>query len=165
MTQPDPNNQTPLPDADTSLLVAYLDGEVDAATRRSIETRLAADPEFHRQMIALEESWKSLDLLEIVHTDKEMLKTTMELLALNAQKDVEATQPKAVQDRPLRRLGLIGGLLCVAGAAYWIVAAMMPNPNEKLLKDIPVIEHIDYYQSVESMEFLKKLAESGLFDE
>jgi len=158
MTQPVPNNY------DTQLLVAYLDGEVDAQTRRDIETRLAADPEFHRQMIELEESWKSLDLLEIVHTDKEVLKTTMELLAINAQKDAEAARPRTPKDGNLRLATLLGALLCAAGLTYWTVAAMVPNPNQQLLQDMPIIENMEYYKPVGSMEFLEKLMNSGLFD-
>ena len=44
-------------------LVAYLDGELDEAAVRSLEARLARDPQARQELEALKRSWEMLDYL------------------------------------------------------------------------------------------------------
>ncbi len=38
-------------------------------------------------------------------------------------------------------------------------------PNEQLVRDLPVIEDIELYRVGESVEYMRQLDQSGLFDE
>jgi hypothetical protein len=55
-------------------------------------------------------------------------------------------------------------VLLVAGlVGFASTRALAPDPNQALLKDLPVIEHLEVYRQVGSVDFLRKLRESGLF--
>lgn len=51
------------PDPEEAELVAYLDGELDAATARRVESRLAADPGLRARATALKKTFDLLDFL------------------------------------------------------------------------------------------------------
>jgi hypothetical protein len=39
----------------------------------------------------------------------------------------------------------------------------LDEPNRELVRDLPVIERIDDYRNIDSMEFLQSLQSEGLF--
>jgi len=70
-----------------------------------------------------------------------------------------------------RRRRRIIGAVCVAAAAavgFLAVAVLWPNPNQQLLRDMPVLEDLDELRHVfspkeENVEFLRLLRHKGLF--
>jgi hypothetical protein len=57
------SKREPLNDAEREELVAYLDGELDAHTARSMEVKLSEDPRYSAEAASLSKSWSMLDLL------------------------------------------------------------------------------------------------------
>ena len=41
--------------------------------------------------------------------------------------------------------------------------AFLADPNEQLLRDLPLLESLDYYQKIDDAEFLRKLQAEKLF--
>ena len=56
-------DEKPLSDEERDELVAYLDGEADAATQRALEAKLSRDPRARAEAEALRRTWALLDFL------------------------------------------------------------------------------------------------------
>lgn len=150
------------PDED---LVAYLDGELGAEEAQRIEQRLAQDPESRRRLRELQASWDLLDELPRAEIGENFTETTISLIALKTYGD----DPLQQRGRAWSRAGSLAlataGALLAAVAGYWTVATLCAAPNRALLVDLPVIENLDVYQSVDDLEFLRSLAAAGVFEE
>jgi anti-sigma factor RsiW len=70
----------PQPTHDSSTreeLVAYLDGELDAAARQSVEERLARDAEYRSHLQSLQQAWDLLDELPRSSASESFTRTTV----------------------------------------------------------------------------------------
>lgn len=160
MSENNPNNAAP-PDEE---LVAYLDGELDADAVRRIEALLASDAEVRRRLQSLERTWDLLDELDQSPAGEPFTRSTLEMVAVAARDDLERSRTDAPRGRWRRRF-LFGVVLAAAAAAgFFAVVALAPDPNRELLDDLPVLENLDEYRQAQSIEFLRKLRQSGLFD-
>jgi anti-sigma factor RsiW len=144
-------------------LVAYLDGELDDSASRRIEQLLATDPNVRCDLQRLDRTWHLLDQLDRVTPDEDFTRTTLEMVAVAAEDDVR--QKRAELPRRRHRRWLIGGagLLAAAAAGFFCVALLRPNPNQRLLEDLPVLQNLDPYRQVDNIEFLRLLDREGLF--
>ncbi|HEV3137663.1 MAG TPA: hypothetical protein VGZ26_07155 [Pirellulales bacterium] len=146
-------------------LTAYLDGELDAGAVKRIEERLGRDPAYQAELQRLERAWDLLDRLPRASVNETFTKTTMEMVAVAAAKDAAAVQ--SAWPRRHRRQQLAGGLgLVVAGLVGFVVGRWWwPNPNEQLLRDLPLLKNFDLYYQADNIDFLRLLDEQGLFAE
>ncbi|MCL6501390.1 MAG: hypothetical protein K6T86_01815 [Pirellulales bacterium] len=148
----------------TADLVAYLDGELDAEASRLIEERLASDPQVRQRLVLLERTWDLLDELPRVCVGDVFTRSTIEMVAVKQEEDLAGTAP--ARRRPWRRYLLPAVGLAAAALAGWLgVQLAWPDPNHKLLQDLPVVENLDAYQQVGDIDFLRRLHAEGLFAE
>ena len=144
-------------------LVAYLDGELDSVSSARVERRLAEDEAYRQQLKELQQSWDMLDMLDRAEPDESFTRDTVEMVAVKAAEDLSRKKTQLTG----RRYLLLGGSTLGIGLSlllgYWLIASAVSRPNQKLVRDLPVIERIDEYQSAESLEFLKMLEREGLF--
>ena len=163
MTGPHENSSNLAPDQEA--LVAYLDGELDAAGTRQVEERLAHDGVYRQLLQELQQSWDLLDELPQTVPDKALTRTTVEMVALQAAAEVQQEQPRATRQRRWRQ-ALAAAVAATALLLGFVgIRAWLDRPNRQLLRDLPVIERVDLYQYVDDVTFLEKLNEEGLFDE
>jgi hypothetical protein len=156
----DPTNMvTPLDEQ----LVAYLDGELDPESGRRIEELLASDAEVRRRLQALERTWDLLDELDTAPVGGQFTHTTLEMVAVAANRDAEEALAEAPRRRRRRALAVGGGLLGAVAAGFLAVALLTPNRDRQLLQDLPVLEGFDEYRQADSIEFLRLLGKTGLF--
>ena len=162
MDQP---SAAPDPPADSALLeeqlVAYLDHELDDASSRRIEKLLAADPQVRQKLRQLQQSWDALDELLPTDVDPSFTQSTLEMVALAAEEETHQRHGPA----PRRRRAWLGlAVVVLAGlAGYSVVWRFWPDPNQQLLRDLPVLENLDHYQKIDDVEFLRKLQAEKLF--
>src|SRR5437870_8693879 len=71
-----------LNDEDREALTAYLDGELDEAAARRVETRLNLDPTTRLEAEALKQAWSMLDYLPRAEPSTSFTHRTLERLAL-----------------------------------------------------------------------------------
>src|SRR5689334_14152761 len=146
-------------------LTAYLDGELDAESVRRVEERLARDESYRTQLQKLERTWGLLDGLPRASVDEKFTKTTLEMVALSAAQDADA----ALRAAPVRqRRQRLAGLISMAAAllvGFAIGHQVWPDPNQKLLADLPVLENLDLYYQVDDIAFLRELVREHVFDE
>lgn len=159
------NGERPL--NDTGLmeeeLVAYLDGELPDAERARIERRLADDTAYQRKLAQLQKAWDLLDLLQKAEPDAEFARSTVEMVAIQQEKDAELLQTT----RQRKKAGWLAGggvaIVLLAAAGYFVVWNQWLAPERQFLKDVPVIERVDQFRHAESVDFLEQLRKEGLF--
>jgi anti-sigma factor RsiW len=160
MADQDPNQQE-LEDE----LTAYLDGELGADDVRRVEDRLARDADYRGQLQQLERAWNLLDRLPRAEVGEQFTNTTLEMVAVSAAEDAEA----ATRQRPrVRQRQRLAGLISLAAAllvGFAIGSQVWPDPNEKLLENLPVLENLDLYYQVDDVEFLRMLDREHLFED
>lgn len=146
-------------------LVAYLDGELDSSSTARVERRLAEDETYRQQLQQLQQSWDMLDVLERPEPSESFTRDTVEMVALKTKEDL--TRKKSQQSG--KRMLVVSGSALAAALSltlgFVLIRSAISRPNQKLVRDLPVIEKLDEYQSVDSVEFLKSLQGEGLFGE
>ncbi len=146
-------------------LVAYLDGQLDSESARRVEQRLAGEDKVRRRLRELAQSWDMLDQLPHVTADDTFTRSTVEMVALAAEKEL-AEQMMAEPRRRRRRWLLVGLLALAVGVLGFVAAAKLwSDPNQRLLADLPVIDNLEVYRQVGDIEFLHKLNDEGLFSD
>ncbi|MGD9644258.1 MAG: anti-sigma factor [Pirellulales bacterium] len=140
--------------------VAYLDGEVDDALARRVEACVGRDEAARRRLDGLERAWEALDVLPRADVDESFTRSTVEMIALSTAADV--TRRRA--EGPWRSRALvIAGLLAIPLAVFLGFAGYArwgPSPDRVLLENLPVIERLDEYEPIDSLEFLRQLNDS-----
>jgi anti-sigma factor RsiW len=146
-------------------LVAYLDGELDDRTTKRIQQSLETDPDLRHRLESLSGAWAMLDQLEQPQAKTDLAESTLEMVAVAAQDEIE----KSSAIRPVKRLGRYGavalGLLATIFIGFICVSLLKPDPNRQLLEDLTVVQRLDEYRQVDSIEFLRELRKSELFSE
>lgn len=144
-------------------IVAYLDGELDPASAARVERRMADDPRYGQRVRELEHAWDALDILQRAEADEVFTRGTVEMVALRAGEDVQ--QRKVSIGRRQRLMWGAATLLALASSAagYAWLSTVLARPNRQLVQDLPLIERVDEYRYADSIEFLQKLQQEGLF--
>lgn len=159
-TLPTPSNAESLDER----LVAYLDNELSDDERRSVDEFLASNDAARDRLRTLMRTWEMLGDLNRQPVDDSFLRSTLEMVVVEARDEAEKTQAAAVVRR--RRRWALGtfALAAVAAAGYWATVVFWPDPNRQLLEDLPVLESLDEYRNAGDIEFLRLLEKEGLFD-
>lgn len=147
----------------TEQLVAYLDGELAPEECRRVEQRLADDAPFRLRLQQLQQTWDLLDQLPRSDVSDSFTQTTMEVVALAAADDVQGFATGAATRRSLLWLAVTAVTLLAAGLGYYAMHRRVEQPNEQLVRDLPLLENLDLYYHADSVEFLEQLEKAGLF--
>lgn len=158
-------------------LVAYLDGELPDEAASRVEKSLVDDPAVRRNVEQLTKTFDLLDLLPASQaSDGFAEKTLTAIRTQSSEPKPESTKNDASADKAQSnfskratvwgiRAAAFLGLLFVATTAFNGAFKQNSKPIDELLTELPVIERLDEYEEIGSVEFLKALSESGLFDE
>ena len=149
---------------DVELLVAYLDGEMDTQGVRQVEDRLSVEPDLREKMASLEQTWNMLGELESVPVDKELVRSTMEVVTLTIEKELGDDEKKVEQRKLYDRLILAAILIMFGVIGYQLAALVGVHVQNQLVDDVPIIRQINDYKEIGSFEFLKALSEKDVFD-
>lgn len=157
------HDETPL-DPLEEALVSYLDGELQGAERAELERKLDQDEQLRARLQAMQRAWDMLDNLGVVEGDEKFARTTIEIVAIKAAADYSA--PAMALRKPWIRYAALSSLLaiCCLGA-FFAVRYYATAEDRQLVRDLPVIEKLDEYQSMPSFEFLQRLEKEKLFSE
>jgi anti-sigma factor RsiW len=147
------------------LLVAYLDGELDSEQNQNIEKRLADDAAFRAELRQMQFTWDLLDELPRVEASETFTQTTVEMVALSAEQELQQSKTHQTSLKRLRHFVLFGGFAATIVASFFIGSFILSRPNQQLVKDLPVIENWELYRVAGSVEFLEMLDEEQLFSE
>lgn len=147
-------------------LVAYLDGELPDEQVQQIDHIISRSEVARHEVEALARTWELLDVLPVVRASEDFTNKTMTNLKVMEQPYLLSEQWWYVY---ATRIGAASGWVLAMLVSGWIgfqlARSWIPNPNDALLEDLPVIQNLDQYRDAGDMEFLKQLKQSGLFDE
>ena len=144
-------------------LVAYLDGELGSQDAQRLENLLATDERARQRLNQLAVSWDLLDQLPRATVDDLFTRTTVEMVAVAAEEEIAQTSAAAPTKERRRWLAVGVGALLAATVGFVAFGLVMPDQNDPLLRNLPVVANLDLYRSVGDVELLKKLASSDLF--
>lgn len=172
----------PLSEHEREELVAYLNGELDPAAARLVETRLQLDPRVRAEAAALSKTWELLDFLPQAEPSAHFTHRTLE--RLSAQQTQVAS--RGVGGRRwswwAAGLGWAAALLFAAVAGYAGVSYLVaPSPAEDsaevsrrpareqiddlLAHNLSVVQNQRLYENVDDLEYLRSLDQPDLFGE
>jgi hypothetical protein len=156
-----------LTDIERANLVAYLDGELNEAEVRDLGTKITQSVTARREIDSLKKTWELLDFLPRPEPPHDFPGRTA-TLAFQQEPDRGAWLA-SVGGRFAPIVARTATLLGVAAATVAIGFALTrwvwPDPSGRLVRDLPIAEHLDEYREVGSIEFLKLLASSPHFSE
>jgi hypothetical protein len=104
--------------------------------------------------------WTALDELPGVTAGDRFSKTTMEMVVVVAQEEVQ--QRTMALPRLRRKRNVAGGLFVVTAVLLGLLGYRWfhGDPNRMLIDDLPVIEHVDLYSQFQNIDFLRQLRQS-----
>lgn len=155
-----------LTDIERANLVAYLDGELTEPERRALSTKITQSVTARREIETLQRTWDLLDYLPRPEASEDFATRT---LTIALDPGTRGEKVSAIAGRAKVLLARVAVLLGVAtatlatgyAAARWI----WPDPSSRLVRDLPIAEHLDEYREVGSFDFLRLLENSPAFAE
>ncbi|MCH2182852.1 MAG: hypothetical protein MK108_12680 [Mariniblastus sp.] len=143
-------------------LTGYLDGELDPAEAQKVERRLGEDDRYLQRMQELQKTWDVLDVLPRAHATEAFTKSTLELMVDETSLQNRRRNRKA-WTWPIRLAALAALPLLVLASTFYLSKYYQQQPVDQLVSDLPIIEKLDQYEVVDSLEFLDLLEKEGVF--
>ena len=144
------------------LLTSYLDGELDTSEAQDVEQRLSQDGHFLRRMQELQKTWDAIDVIPRADATSSFTKSTLELVIDRAELENYRSK-RRLYTWPLRIVALTALPLLVLAGSYYMAKQSQQKPVDQLVMDLPIIENLDLYEVIDSVEFLSMLEENGVF--
>jgi hypothetical protein len=145
-------------------LVAYLDGELPPDECRRVEERLATDAGYRQQLRDLDQAWEALESLPATSADDNFARTTIEMVTVAAEREAcDRAAEAAIVNRKRYGRWALGGI-AAAAVGFFAAQMILPNANEQLIANLPVVYQIDVLSQIDDLEFLKKLESSVALD-
>jgi hypothetical protein len=144
-------------------LIAYLDGELDADSRHQIEEHLSNNVRLRQRLKELQQTWDLLDELPRDQVDDNFAKSTVEMVAIQAESDVAAQARQAGKWKAYGLAVAFAGVGASLATGFWLMFFQVSEPNRQVVKDLPILQHLDAYQYADSVDFLRELEKEGLF--
>jgi hypothetical protein len=163
---------------DRANLVAYLDGELDEEGTQAIEARLSTDPAARAELETLRQVYGLLDYLPRAEPSSSFTNRTMEKLSLTQRPRETGKMPTARPWRWVPAAGwaaaalLVFGLGWLGASLWWKAPAggkggapSKSDPEDVLVKHLPLLERYRQYQNIDDVDFLRALDDPTLFGE
>ncbi|HZN32790.1 MAG TPA: hypothetical protein VFB80_03195 [Pirellulaceae bacterium] len=144
-------------------LVAYLDGELNTDQISRIERRLLDDPQYRARLNQLERTWDLLDTLNRSQADDDFAHSTVEMVAVQAVEEAKTETLRTIRRRNLGWVAIVAAVLALTGVTYGVIQNRLAQPNRELVRNLPLIERVDDYRNIDSLEFVKELEKANLF--
>ncbi len=138
---------------------------------KEIDQVLSKSPAVRHDVEMLARTWDLLDQLPRLSSEEDF--TARTLTVVQKEESPSPLLPKSwneqLRSRQMRRGGILLMWLAVLAASaflgYSATAHWVPDQSEDLLRNLEVVEKLDLYRNVESLDFLKQLDEKiGSFD-
>ncbi len=164
-------NDTPSPDRELSSdeatlplqkdLVAYLDGELADDRSREIEATMVEQPAVRSEVDGLQRSFDLLDLLDLPKASPDFSEKTMSQVVV----ETPTVRRRPDGDRVwslLNAAAWVVGLAVVGLVGFRTTNVWVPRESDLLVRDLPVVENLDLYTELGSVEFVEMLRDRDL---
>ncbi len=152
---------------DRDNLSAYLDGELDEEQTRRIEALLVQNSVARNDVELLSKTYELLDELERPNAPNDFVEKTLATAKLEEVKTPISDQPWF---QTTQKIGILSSwtaaLVLAAVIGFLITNRFIPDKDDQLVQELPVIQNLDSYEEVQSIDFLNLLiAEKPLREE
>ena len=148
---------------DDELLISWLDGELNDQERLLLEKKVAESPDLHKRMEELRETWELLNTLKTDPVSPRLASSTMEMVALCADRECQTRKKRILQKRWIFFIGiglfLLGSLLTARFATNIFI-----NRSQAHIEQMtPFLVRLDQLETIGDYDFLVSLTDSALF--
>jgi anti-sigma factor RsiW len=144
-------------------IVAYLDGELDSVAEAQVVRRLSEDAAYRARLGQLQQAWDMLDNLRRTEADDEFVQSTVAMVAVQAEAEAQTQKLRVQRRQSLLWAAIATVALLSVGAGFVAIHRRMTRDNRNLVRDLPVVEHVDEYRYIDDIDFLKQLERENLF--
>ncbi|MCA9075194.1 MAG: hypothetical protein KDA93_09180 [Planctomycetaceae bacterium] len=142
--------------------VAYLDGELDEQSAERIESVIAQSNVARNDVELLAQTYELLDVLPQYEASAEFTEQTIASVRLSELKpDVREAEWYRQLKQSLPLLALMLALIGIVAVCYLVTNRWVTTEADRLVQDLPVIEQLDLYSEVETIEFLERMVNDG----
>lgn len=145
-------------------LVAFIDGELTEVESRALTTKLTHSPTARREVELLRKTWEILDLLPRPRVNDQFHERTLSYVHSAEIHAGARWEPfKKAVALGLRLSACVLVAVAAAIAARAVAARAWVNPEERVVRDMSLAEHLDEYLEVGDFEFLERLGGAAEF--
>jgi hypothetical protein len=148
------------PEFDDEVLVAYLDGELDAEQTQQIDQQIATQAELRDRINQLRMTWDMLDDLPVAPPSPRFAETTLEMAAL-----ASVEEPKSVLKVALHWMFNNASRIFVISLPLFLLSGfaassfVQSRAERQLLRDLPILVDWRALSNIDSLEWLEILVE------
>lgn len=145
-------------------LVAFIDGELTEDESRALTTKLTQSATARREVELLKKTWEVLDLLPRPAVNDQFHERTLSYVrAVELRSEKRFDSLKSATGLMLRGAACLATAALVALAAREATKRAWANPDERLIRELSLAEHLDEYLEVGDFEYLERLATTPEF--
>ncbi|WP_165246110.1 anti-sigma factor family protein [Paludisphaera soli] len=145
-------------------LVAYIDGELTEAESRALSTKLTHSPTARREVDLLKKTWEALEKLPRPHVSEEFHERTLSYVhSLEVGRGARFAPLAGVARSFVRGVACLLILASAGAAGYGAVRHLWPDPDERVIRDLSLAEHLDEYLEVGGFDLLDALKNTPEF--
>ncbi len=119
---------------------AYLDGELAASDAQRVEQKMADDEQYRQQLHSMQRAWDMLDELPTADVDDSFAQTTVEMISLAANEDLQAKASRGERLVTLARFGAVAGMLLSAAVGYFLATSLISGNHPEVTQLDPTTE-------------------------
>lgn len=139
--------------------VAYLDGELDEEATRRIEAVIAQSEVARGDMEALARAYELLEVLDRPQASDEFATRTMATIRVD---EMRPDPRNTWWYRATRQGGAVAvwaaAVIGAAAVGFLATSRWLRTPADELVEQLPLVEQLDLYTEVGSIEFLQRLS-------
>jgi hypothetical protein len=145
-------------------LVAYLDGELEEAQTQYLDQVLARSEVARHEVEALARTWELLDLLPKPNATDGFTDRTLTTLRVSEMATPLSEQAwfSYVRQGAVAAVWVLVLSVC-AMVGYMITTQAVPNPQARMLAELPLIRNLDVYLEIEDLDYIRELQRAKLF--
>ena len=145
-------------------LVAFIDGELTEAESRSLTTKLTHSATARREVELLKKTWDVLDSLPRPPVSDQFQERTLTYVrSLEERAEGRFDSARKWGSILLKFAACVGIAVVGAASGFAVTRHAWPAPEERIIRDLSLAEHLEEYLEVGDFEFLDELKNSTDF--
>ncbi len=149
---------------DRANLVAYVDGELTEVEARALSTKITHSATARREVDLLKKTWDALDKLPRPHVSDQFHDRTLSHVRSDEARRGARLASATAAAATGWKLAVCALIATLAGGGGYLTAwGLWPDPDERVVRELSLAEHLDEYQEVGGFDVLEALMNTPEF--